>query len=576
MTSSVAFLDAHNISLTLPQEVNATPVLFTEGIFDDITIHDFLINDLLPANPTVLIIPASLGTIHTDYWGFRIGMHIRLTKALGNLRYIPFLFVSDDSLDEILVPQKEKLAIICSTSGSILVRNDEGEIRTALERVKPLDSTLYANSFLKAITINRPESTGKHSLANVWGVSRLAATTGLQDVVEANEDLKNRFKDLYFKYLQVLVESQSKQEGEVKLDELVAIKAEDKKVLLIDDEADNGWGDVLKPLFKNNLTCVSTKGKSFAEFYEEAEDKVKAPIWDLVLLDLRLDPKEDVEGNEYKMARQYSGARLLAHIKKQNGGSQVIMFTASNKAWNMQELLEMGADGYYVKESPESQQTPLFSRLTFNSLANRANICLDKDYLRDAFSCVATIRQLIAITDRKHLNIPSAVLASLNQGFSALDKATQTNQEFYLYSFLDFYRIIEVLGKQLIRPDNTGFVITGKKIANFRSIPFITLSAIIQSEITPKKNGKDIYSFEVGAYAPPESDKRFYQYPTSATRFSGLMLLRFRMTESDTIDFLRLNKLRNDLTHEGNTTAKVAPSDILEILRLIERAFKEI
>jgi DNA-binding NarL/FixJ family response regulator len=30
------------------------------------------------------------------------------------------------------------------------------------------------------------------------------------------------------------------------------------------------------------------------------------------------------------------------------------MFTASNKAWNMKALLDAGADGYYIKESPEN------------------------------------------------------------------------------------------------------------------------------------------------------------------------------------------------------------------------------
>ena len=256
MTSSVAFLDAQNINLAIPQEVNAKPIPFTEGIFDDITIHNFLINELLPANPTTLIIPASLGTIHTDYWGFRIGMHIRLTIALGNLRYIPLLFVSNDSLEEILVPQKEKLAIICSTPRCILVRNDEDELRRALKKAESLDLTLYINSFLKAISISRPESTGKHSLANIWGVSRLAETTGQQAILIGKPDLENRFKDLYFKYLQATAESQAIQEVESKLPPLVEINSADKKILLIDDEADNGWGDVLNPLFKNNGTLT--------------------------------------------------------------------------------------------------------------------------------------------------------------------------------------------------------------------------------------------------------------------------------------------------------------------------------
>ena len=576
MNASPAIISAEGVEINIPQESEPVSIHFSEGIFDDVTIHNFLIEKVLTASPSALIVPASIGTLETSYWGFRIGMHLRLTEELGDLRFMPLIFVSDDSLEEILVAQNEKLAVLCSTPGSILVSNDENDINTALQILKPINLVDYKNKFLKAITINHPDTTGKHSLANVWGVSRLAQATGLQKVLLGREDIENRYKELYVKYLQSINNAQNALEAELPFPSLVEIKAEDRQILLIDDEADNGWGDLLKPMFKGNLTCISGKGKSFEEFYDEAKASVTKPIWDLILLDLRLDPKEDQAGNEYKMAKQYSGAKLLTYIKQQNAGNQVIMFTASNKAWNMQQLLDMKADGYYVKESPEFDQSIAFSVLTFNSFAERVNTCLDKNYLRDAFSCITTIRQLVAITDRRHLSAPSAVYASLNQGYNTLYQATITNQEFYLYSFLDFYRIIEVLGKELIRPDATGFVITGKKVTNFRPIPFITLSAVIQSEITPTKNGKNIHSFEVGAFTPPELDRKFYQYPTSSTRFSGLMLLRLRMKEPDTIAFLRLNKLRNDLTHEGNTTAKVTPSDILEMLRLIERAFKEI
>lgn len=557
--------------IKIPIGLEVISIQFSEGIFDDITIHDFLVSKVLLQQPTALIIPASLGLIRTNYWGFRIAMHLRLTEALGKLRYIPLILVSDDPLEQILTAQNEKLGVLCTTPGSILVKNEDGEIAKALQ-INALTPSEYSTQFLKVITINRPDSTGKHSLANVWGVSRLAQATGLRKVLLEREDIDNRYKELYVKYLKSINDTQGTLEAELPLPALVEIKSKDRQVLLIDDEADNGWGDVLAPIFKGNLTCISGKDKSFEEFYDEAKALVTKPIWDLILLDLRLDPKEDQAGNEYKMAKEYYGAKLLTYIKQQNAGNQVIMFTASNKAWNMQQLLDMKADGYYVKESPEFDQSTAFSVLTFNSFAERVNVCFEKNYLRHAWGLCESIKKLLRIVDTRLIRSPHGINLCLEQGFNSLYQATAMNQEFYLYSFLDFYRIIEVLGKELIRRDTTGFVIASKK----GSTRFISLSPIIQSEITPTKNGKDIYSFDVGAYTPPETDKKFYQYPTSSTRFSGLMLLRFRMNKADTVAFLRLNKLRNDLTHEGNTTAKVAPTDILEILRLIERAFKEI
>ena len=455
MKLSPALLVSEVNHINVSSHSEAMPIQFSKGIFDDSTIHDFLIEKILPNKPTAFIIPASLGLIRTNYWGFRVAMHLRLTKELGDLRYIPLIVVSNDSLEEILTAQTEKLGILCTTPGSILVKNDEKEIEKAIRRIKAMTPTEYKNQFLKSITINHQESTGKHSLANVWGVSRLAEATGQQAILTGKPDLENRFKDLYFKYLQATAESQAIQEGEEKLPELVEINSADKKILLIDDEADNGWGDVLNPLFKNNLICISAKDKSFDEFYREAEDAVKTPVWDLILLDLRLNPKEDVEGNEYKMARQYSGAKLLTHIKKQNAGNQVIIFTASNKTWNLQELLELGADGYYVKESPESEQTSLFSRLTYNSFANRVNLSLGKSYLRKLYSETSDLKIQLSLKKRSKLiqkEFESEVCRYLDYSFDSLafnQQTGDTGQRFDV-AFTFYFLILETFAKHFI------------------------------------------------------------------------------------------------------------------------------
>lgn len=57
------------------------------------------------------------------------------------------------------------------------------------------------------------------------------------------------------------------------------------------------------------------------------------------------------------------------------------MFTASNKAWNMDELYEAGADGYYVKEHPETAHDPEFSTKNFESFHKTVENCLEKGKL---------------------------------------------------------------------------------------------------------------------------------------------------------------------------------------------------
>lgn len=49
-------------------------------------------------------------------------------------------------------------------------------------------------------------------------------------------------------------------------------------------------------------------------------------------------------------------------IKKINPGIQVIIFSATNKVWNLQALQEAGADGFIIKESPENSIDPNFTK----------------------------------------------------------------------------------------------------------------------------------------------------------------------------------------------------------------------
>ncbi|WP_157618349.1 hypothetical protein [Spirosoma spitsbergense] len=168
-------------------------------------------------------------------------------------------------------------------------------------------------------------------------------------------------------------------------------------------------------------------------------------------------------------------------------------------------------------------------------------------------------------------------MLNLNQGYNSLYQAYDSKPEFLLYSFLDFYKIVEVLGKELIKGNNrTAYTITDSRRSGFRQIPFISFSPAIQSHIYPTMNGSVVNSYRDASYTPTTDDRKYYDSPTSSLRFSGLMLLRFGMSEADTVAFLRLNRLRNDLTHEGNTSSRVVSTDVMEILRLIKKAFEKI
>ena len=164
----------------------------SKGIFDDITIDEFIVNELKLQKPSILIIPASLGSIQTNYWGLRVGMHIRLSSAMEEYRFIPIIFVSQNSLEEILRFQEEKLGLQCTLDGSLLVGNNIEEIQAAIDFLEPINTSKYVSGFVEKIIIERPPSIGKHSLANIWGALRLNEVLNLNAINDKN--LTNRTK----------------------------------------------------------------------------------------------------------------------------------------------------------------------------------------------------------------------------------------------------------------------------------------------------------------------------------------------------------------------------------------------
>ena len=92
----------------------------------DEDIHRWLIsNKTILSAAQKIIIPVRLGTEDAEYMGLYVGLHIRLTKELEDVRLLPILFITDDSKEEILTNQinnhKEKSALLLFTKGSYLL-----------------------------------------------------------------------------------------------------------------------------------------------------------------------------------------------------------------------------------------------------------------------------------------------------------------------------------------------------------------------------------------------------------------------------------------------------------------------
>jgi CheY-like chemotaxis protein len=131
-------------------------------------------------------------------------------------------------------------------------------------------------------------------------------------------------------------------------------------VLLIDDEATFGWKEVIEKVFFYGTSIDKADNKS------DAIDAINNKKYDLIFLDIRFGEADHKEIDIHKMTGyQILTKELRSSFKALNFSTPVIVFTASNKVWNIIEMIEAGADDYYIKEHPDTASDFEFSRSNF-------------------------------------------------------------------------------------------------------------------------------------------------------------------------------------------------------------------
>ena len=70
----------------------------------------------------------------------------------------------------------------------------------------------------------------------------------------------------------------------------MTINAAGKKILLIDDEADKGWSDVLKQMLNGStFKTIKEQAADYSSLSEAAQDEIESGNYDLIFLDLRMN-----------------------------------------------------------------------------------------------------------------------------------------------------------------------------------------------------------------------------------------------------------------------------------------------
>lgn len=363
-----------------------------------------------------------LGDEDDFYYGLKFSYHIRLSKN-KKLRACPIFFLGQEEKKDLFFRLKYFDSLILLTKGT---RYSQGE-KDILDNLKALKEecrlylstdSAFKSNFLNKVVVNENDSeSGRHGIANQWGAYRMAKAAGLEIDYEYP-------KTLYFKYLTA---------------QTSIIKPIEKKfptvnrILLIDDEYEKGWEKCLEGIFGNDkIGAFKTWEEAQKDKIENVLDKIENAEYDLIFLDLYKDGKT-------------VGKEVLKEVKgkdKDNLGLNpiipVIMFTASNKAWNMDELYQAGADGYYVKEHPETASDPDFSIKNFENFHKTVEECLNKgELLKKYWLKIQKIKKSKFITDKLNQENKGRIEERLMMFLGLLKRAyqqTSFDKETFFYS----------------------------------------------------------------------------------------------------------------------------------------------
>jgi DNA-binding response OmpR family regulator len=133
---------------------------------------------------------------------------------------------------------------------------------------------------------------------------------------------------IYFKYLKALYTKENSENLEINK------PTKKGKILLIDDEWNRGWKDIINTAISKEGIVFDTfeydfKDKSNFNLYMRIQEKIKEFNPDVVILDLRLS-QNDHENDDID---NYTGIKILQKIHEINAGIQVITWIPAFISW---------------------------------------------------------------------------------------------------------------------------------------------------------------------------------------------------------------------------------------------------
>jgi CheY-like chemotaxis protein len=387
-----------------------------------------------------------------DFSGLRVAMHVRLTPKFNNQK-TPILVLGFASFEDIIRLESCNNSFLGSILGTPGLKLSH-DIK--LENILP-SSNLCEKDFqhvLKKIKIDPPPNYDhRHSVANEYAIYSWSKAIGLENE-KIEEELGSR---LYFKYLDCVI--QKNHIGPLDISTLKIEVTEEAKILLIDDEAEKGWGQFYKELLGANLILKVAEidySKNSVSILDQAIESIQDFDPDIVLLDLRLSD------DDIGKTSDLTGIEIIKKLNIEEGtnkGIRIIITSASNKVWNYLDAGIRNSDlleGVILKSNHRNfDKHPIINMLEIIELAlPRAQ------HLKKLYRLIKDIEKKLDILDSQYLT-------NIGLRFDVLFTLCRLGIDeprFQNHAYIEIYKIIEGLLKQdsiFFEDKNNNIYITG-------------------------------------------------------------------------------------------------------------------
>jgi CheY-like chemotaxis protein len=510
-----------------------------EPISDNL-LHSYVLSWLQEREYDSIVLPLCFGPVLSDYNGLRLALHIRCTQTQNQLKPIYLYGVVGYSY----LINNEYFDVL-RTKEVYLVSYDNKSILSSLtDTHQPIGPELLGNE-LKKVRLNLPENyIDSHSIANEWAIYRWAKTIDAADA-DIDRVVKNVETNLYFKYLNTIYPISPL--NQLKRNDLIIPTNgnEKPKVLLVDDEAEKGWYEIFCTIlddvngFYFDHLDEEFNEKSSDEIVQIVHDKIVEDDIDIVVLDYRLH-KTDFFASSIT---EVTGYKVLKDIKTYlNKGIQVIVLSATSKIWNWEELKKAGADGFIMKDNPETNLQDLSTVNNIKKFIHVFGEIYDRTFLKQFYSDLSSLKEYLLPRKNKKSERPllkefvDEVLKWYELSCEIL--SVSINEHTTAASYLFLFSVLENLTNQIINEVPAEFQYdSGKLVYRYKfRLKDEYLRRFVDETATKTRNYVEVDN----PWEKPKWAQKIYN------------TLDYLSSLDTTIDYRHLVSIRNDFIHPNS------------------------